>query len=104
MRGMIAALALLVPVAAEAQDSHPAAEAQALALAQETIALRSVHGEGNRTGEVAEAFKRALLAGGWAERDIEIVPVDDTAYLIATWPGSDATTSSARGLRRGTDG
>src|SRR5690606_34433036 len=44
---------------------------------------------GNRTAEVAQVFRRALLAGGWAEGDVEIVPVDDTAYLIATWPGSD---------------
>ena len=53
------------------------------------FALRSVQGEGNRTAEVAQAFRRALVAGGWAEGDIDIVPVDDTAYLIATWPGSD---------------
>jgi acetylornithine deacetylase/succinyl-diaminopimelate desuccinylase-like protein len=85
-----AALALLAPVAAQAEPQpYPAAEAQALDLSKETIALRSVQGDGNKTGEVAQAFRRALLAGGWAERDIEIVPVDDTAYLIATWPGSD---------------
>ncbi len=88
MRVIVAALALLASAAAAAQD-HPVAEAQALALAQETIALRSVQGEGNRTRDVAQAFRRALLAGGWAERDIEIVPIDDTAYLVATWPGSD---------------
>jgi acetylornithine deacetylase/succinyl-diaminopimelate desuccinylase-like protein len=84
------ALALLAPAAAQAAPKpYPAAEAQALDLSKETIALRSVQGEGNRTGEVAQAFRRALVAGGWAERDIDIVPVDDTAYLIATWPGSD---------------
>lgn len=85
------ALALLAPVAAAQAEPrpHPAAEAQALELTRETIALRSVQGEGNRTADVAQAFRRALLAGGWAESDIEIVPVDDTAYLIATWPGSD---------------
>ena len=88
MRAIVAALALLASAAAGAQE-HPVAEAQALALAQETIALRSVQGEGNRTADVAQAFRRALLTGGWAERDIEIVPVDDTAYLVATWPGSD---------------
>ena len=87
-----AALALLTPVAAQAEPKpYPAAETQALDLSKETIALRSVQGEGNRTAEVAQAFRRALLAGGWAESDIEIVPVDDTAYLIATWPGSDPT-------------
>lgn len=93
-----AGLALLlataaIPVTAQAKEAkaYPAAEAQALALAQETIALRSVQGPGNRTADVAAVFQRALLAGGWDQRDIEIVPVDDTAYLIATWPGSDPT-------------
>src|SRR5688572_25764929 len=87
-----AALALLAPVAAQAEPQpYPAAEAQALDLSKETIALRSVQGEGNRTQEVAQASRSALLAGGWSEGDIDIVPVDDTAYLIATWPGSDPT-------------
>jgi acetylornithine deacetylase/succinyl-diaminopimelate desuccinylase-like protein len=69
--------------------SHPAAETQALDLAKETIALRSVRGEGNATGEVAEILKKALVEGGWANGDVEIVPYEDTAYLIATWQGSD---------------
>jgi acetylornithine deacetylase/succinyl-diaminopimelate desuccinylase-like protein len=88
MRAVLAVLALLVPVAAQAQ-SYPQAEALALALAQETIALRSVQGPGNRSADVARVFARALTDAGWSESDIEIVPVDDTAYLIATWPGSD---------------
>jgi hypothetical protein len=75
------------PAASFAQ-THAAAEAQTLDLAKETIALRSVRGPGNRAGDVAQVFRRALLAGGWADGDIEIVPVDDTAYLIATWPGA----------------
>lgn len=82
-------MAAAVPALAKEPKAYPAAEAQALDLAKETIALRSVQGPDNKTADVAIAFKRALLAGGWAERDIEIVPVDDTAYLIATWPGSD---------------
>jgi carboxypeptidase PM20D1 len=90
LTGFAAALALLAPAAVAAQ-TYPAAEAQTLELAKETIALRSVQGDGNRTVDVAQAFRRALLSGGWAERDIEIVPVDDTAYLLATWPGSDAS-------------
>ena len=89
MRAALAVvLALAVPAAASAQP-YPQAEAQALALAQETIALRSVQGPDNKTIDVARVFARALREGGWAESDIEIVPVDDTAYLIATWPGSD---------------
>src|SRR5688572_164176 len=82
------ALALAFAAPAQAQP-YPEAEAQALALAQETIALRSVEGPGNKTIDVARVYERALREAGWAASDIEIVPVDDTAYLIATWPGSD---------------
>jgi len=85
---LITAAAAALPLTAGAQP-YPEAEAQTLALAQETIALRSVQGEGNRTIEVAQVLAKALTDGGWAASDVEIVPVDDTAYLIATWPGSD---------------
>ncbi len=44
----------------------------------------------NKTAEVAQAFRSALLAGGWAGQGTSrSSPVDDTAYLIATWLGSD---------------
>lgn len=75
--------------AGAAPASHPVAEAQALDLAKQAIALRSVRGPGNQTPQVATLFKRALVDGGFADGDVEIVPVDDTAYLIATWKGTD---------------
>jgi acetylornithine deacetylase/succinyl-diaminopimelate desuccinylase-like protein len=78
-----------MPLAAARTQPPSQAEAQALALAQETIALRSVQGPDNRTIDVARVYARALREGGWAEGDIAIVPVADTAYLLATWPGSD---------------
>lgn len=84
----MSALILFLAAPAAAQP-YPQAEAQALALAQETIALRSVEGPDNKTIDVARVFARALREAGWAESDIDIVPVDGTAYLIATWPGSD---------------
>ncbi|WP_371432602.1 M20/M25/M40 family metallo-hydrolase [Novosphingobium sp.] len=68
---------------------HPQAEAQALDLSMKSIAIRSVRGEGNKTIEVARLYKDTLVKAGWADGDIEITPVDDTAYLIATWKGSD---------------
>lgn len=71
--------------------SYPAAEAQTLDLAQKAIAIRSVRGEGNRTADVAKLFGDALIAGGWSASDIEITPVDDTAFIVATWRGSDPT-------------
>jgi carboxypeptidase PM20D1 len=74
-----------------AAADHPRAEEQALELAKQAIALRSVRGPGNQTPQVAALFRSALLAGGFSERDIVITPVDDTAYLIARWPGTNPT-------------
>ncbi len=84
------AVASLFSAAARADiPAHPEAEAQVLALAQQAIALRSVRGPGNETLKVAALYKSALVAGGWADGEVAITPLDDTAYLIATWPGSD---------------
>jgi hypothetical protein len=69
--------------------SHPVAEAQTLDLAKQLIALRSVQGSGNKTPEALGVIKGALLTAGWQGSDIEITPFRDTAYMIATWPGSD---------------
>jgi len=84
LAGVLAAPAMQV----QAQD-HPAAEDQALTLARQTIAIRSVSGVGNRTADVARVYADALAAGGWSKDDIDIKPFEDTAYLIATWPGSN---------------
>lgn len=80
--------ALLVASPLSAKD-HPKAAAQVLDLSEKAIALRSVRGEGNKAIDVAKLFRDALVAGGWAPGDVEIVPYEDTAYMIATWPGSD---------------
>jgi carboxypeptidase PM20D1 len=87
----IAAAALLFTsgTAQAEAAAHPAADAQALDLARRAISLKSVRGPGNQTPAVAALFKQALVAGGFEERDVVITPMDDTAYLIATWPGSD---------------
>jgi carboxypeptidase PM20D1 len=87
----IGCLALLTcgMVASAAPSTHPQAEAQALDLASRAIALRSVRGPGNATPQVAALFKSALVAGGFPAADVTIVPVDDTAYLIARWRGSE---------------
>jgi acetylornithine deacetylase/succinyl-diaminopimelate desuccinylase-like protein len=75
--------------AGAAVERHQAAEAQALDLAERAIALRSVRGPDNRTPEVAALYKSALVAGGFANQDVAITRVDDTAYLIGRWRGSD---------------
>ncbi|WP_323989767.1 M20/M25/M40 family metallo-hydrolase [Nguyenibacter sp. L1] len=86
-----ALVALAAPLAAHAAPIHQQADAQALSLAEQAIALRSVAGPGNQTPQVAALFKSALVAGGFSAQDITITPVDDTAYLIARWHGTDPT-------------
>ena len=90
-RFLLASSLVLAPLAAQAAApaGYPAAETQALDFAKKSIAMRSVRGDNNRTIDVAKLYQQALLAGGWSTGDIEITPVDDTAYFIATWPGSD---------------
>lgn len=82
--------AAVQPAHAKPVASHPQAEAQAVDLAKRLIALRSVAGPGNQTPQAQQLIKDALIAAGWSADQIEIVPNGDTAYLIATWPGSDA--------------
>src|SRR5262249_3683408 len=77
--------------ATAATTPHPQAEAQALDLAKQAIAMRSVHGPGNETPKVARLYADALIAGGFAPGDVAITPLGETAYLIARWPGSDAS-------------
>lgn len=86
---MIAGLALAASLAQAQPSPHPQADAQALDLAEKAIALRSVRGPGNQTPQVAALYRSALIAGGFPAADVTITPVDDTAYLIARWRGSD---------------
>jgi len=88
-RFFLATALALAPLSALAATAHPGAEAQALELGQKIMAMRSVRGPGNETPKVAAAIRDALVAGGWAPGDVEIVPVDDAAYLVAQWQGSD---------------
>lgn len=63
------------------------AEKQVVDLTSAAIALRSVRGEGNQTDKVAALYRKALIDAGWKAAEIEIVPLDNTAYFIATWKG-----------------
>ena len=88
---LVAGLLASTPLAAKDKSgpSLETAEAQVLALVKQLVAIKSVEGPGNQTAAADKAIADAMVAGGWARSDIEIVPVNDTAYIIATWPGSD---------------
>jgi acetylornithine deacetylase/succinyl-diaminopimelate desuccinylase-like protein len=80
------ALALSAPALA---GPNAGAEAQALDILKHAITFRSVAGAGNQTPQLAAYFKQQLVAGGFAPEDVTITPVDDTAYLVARYRGSD---------------
>lgn len=90
MYGLALVSVLLASGSSASLSRHAQAEAQALDLAKAAISLRSVRGPGNKTPKVAALYAKALIDGGFSKSDVTISPVDDTAYLIATWPGSDA--------------
>ena len=80
------AFALSAPAFAGA---NPAAEAQTLDILKRAIAFRTVQGPGNQTPQFAAYLKEKLVAGGFAPEDVTITPVDDTAFLVARYRGSD---------------
>lgn len=90
------AAASLAP-AAHAQG-HPQAEAQAMELLKRGIAFRTVAGPGNQTPAYAAYLKQALVAGGFADSDVEIVPMGDTAYLVARYRGTGKAKNGAKPL------
>lgn len=63
----------------------------AVALTQKLIAFRSVTGPGNQAPAEAAYLKSVLVAGGFDASDVEVVPLADTAYLVARYRGSDPT-------------
>lgn len=89
MRYLCVAAAARLLLSSTAFAAPPVASDEALELARKAIALRSVRGPENKTPEVAALFKESLVAAGMPAADVEIVRVDDTAYLIGTWRGSD---------------
>lgn len=83
-----AALAGTTPATQQAGGAR--SEAEVLEIAKKSIAFRSVRGPGNQMPELAAYVKSVLVAGGFAAGDVDVERVDDTAYLIARWRGSDA--------------
>jgi len=78
---------LSLSTAVAAAPADPAADA--LAIAKRAIAFRSVSGPGNQTPQLAAYLKEQLVAGGFAPADVTVTPVDDTAFLVARYRGTD---------------
>ena len=83
----VAAFALALLATAAPAVAQTRAETETMDIAKTLIAFRSVRGPGNQTPQAQAYLKEVLTKGGIT--DVAVTPVDDTAYLIARWPGSD---------------
>lgn len=83
-----AALALLMaPMAVAAQDRAQASD-NALDILIRSVGFRTVDGAG-QVPAYAAYLKGLLVDGGYADADVQIHPVGESAALIARWPGAD---------------
>jgi acetylornithine deacetylase/succinyl-diaminopimelate desuccinylase-like protein len=98
MRHLAAILAgalVAIPVQSQAQN-NPQAEAQALELLKRGVAFRTVSGAGNQTPDYAVYLKSVLVAGGFADTDVRVEKLGDTAYLVARYRGTGKAKNGAK--------
>ncbi|UZK66119.1 M20/M25/M40 family metallo-hydrolase [Sphingomonas sp. M1-B02] len=88
MRHLAAFLAVALAAGSAQAQTNPAAEAQALELLKRGVAFRTVSGPANQTFDYATYLKAALVAGGFADGDVRVEKLGDTAYLVARYRGS----------------
>jgi carboxypeptidase PM20D1 len=93
MRHLAAFLAVALAAPAAQAQTNSQADAQALELLKRGVAFRTVAGPGNQTFDYATYLKSVLVAGGFADADVRIERLGDTAYLVACYRG----TGKARG-------
>jgi acetylornithine deacetylase/succinyl-diaminopimelate desuccinylase-like protein len=86
--GLAATLSLLLAGTAQAAPTTTAAD-NALEIAKRAIAFRSVQGPGNQTPQLAAYLKQLFVDASFPVSDIIVEPVDDTAYLLLRWRGTD---------------
>lgn len=86
---VFAALAAAFPQAAMARDlPSTSAGAEALEILKEAIEVPTVLGRG-KVPELADKLAARFLAGGFAVDDVRFVPMDETGYFTARYPGRD---------------
>lgn len=86
---LIPALLVLSPVPAiAAGDPVTPPGREALDILKEAVAIPTVAGRG-QVPVLAEKLRARLIAGGFAADDVRFVPVGETGYLTARYPGRD---------------
>lgn len=96
MRQLAAILAVALAARSAQAQTNAQAEAQALELLKRGVAFRTVAGAGNQTPDYAAYLKSALVAGGFADEDVRIERIGDTAYLVARYRGTGKAKNGAK--------
>ncbi|WEK42799.1 MAG: M20/M25/M40 family metallo-hydrolase [Candidatus Sphingomonas colombiensis] len=88
--GLAATLSLLLAGTAHAAPAPASSAADnALEITKRAIAFRSVQGPGNQTPQLAAYLRQLFVEAGFPASDVTVEPVDDTAYLMLRWRGTD---------------
>ena len=82
--------ALAISTSAAAMDRSDPRAVEALSLYRDIVGLRSAAGHG-KVPDVARRIAADLKAAGFAETDISIVAMGETAYLLARYAGKKGT-------------
>jgi acetylornithine deacetylase/succinyl-diaminopimelate desuccinylase-like protein len=80
-------LALISPAAAKPPLVDAKQSAEALELCKTAIGYRTVQGQG-MVPAYAQSLKQVLIAGGFAEKDVVIEKIGETATLVARYRGT----------------
>ncbi|AQR73824.1 M20/M25/M40 family metallo-hydrolase [Sphingomonas sp. LM7] len=96
MRHFAAFLAVALAAGSAHAQTNPQAEAQALELLKRGVAFRTVSGAGNQTFDYASYLKSQLVAGGFADADVRVEKLGDTAYLVARYRGTGKAKNGAK--------
>lgn len=96
MRHLAVFLAVALAAGSAHAQSNPQAEAQALELLKRGIAFRTVAGPDNQTFDYATYLKSQLVAGGFADADVRVEKLGDTAFLIARYRGTGKAKNGAK--------
>jgi carboxypeptidase PM20D1 len=96
MRHLAAFLAVALAAGSAQAQTNPQAEAQALELLKRGVAFRTVAGPGNQTFDYATYLKTQLVAGGFADADVRVEKLGDTAYLVARYRGTGKAKNGAK--------
>src|SRR3546814_6042439 len=91
LRSVLFSLCLVIAVPASAQKVETADVAQVKEILKRSVGFRTVEGQG-QVPAYAAYLASVLKEGGFADSEITITPMGETATLVARWPGTGNAT------------